>query len=76
VGLAEYRCHDDWRDRQVTGIREGVFYPTRFAPPQGTLLPLTPREFMVVYHARPSRRRARHRLPAQQLLLLEVVPTG
>lgn len=76
VVLAEYRCHYNWRDRKVTGIREGVFYPTRFAPPQGTLLPLTPQEFMVVYRARPSRRRARRRLPAQQLLLFEVVPTG
>jgi hypothetical protein len=76
VVLAEYRCHYDWRDRQVTGIREGVFYPTRFASSQGTLLPLTPQEFMVVYRARSSRRRARRRLPAQQLLLFEVVPTG
>ncbi len=76
VVLAEYRCHYDWRDRQVTDIREGVFYPTRFASPQGTLLPLTPQEFMVVYRARSSRRRARRRPPAQQLLLFEVVPTG
>jgi hypothetical protein len=76
VVLAEYRCHDDWRDRKVTGIREGVFYPTRFAPPQGTLLPLTPQECMVIYRARPSRRRARRRLPAQPLLLFEVVPTA
>jgi hypothetical protein len=76
VVLAEYRCHYDWRDRKVTDIREGVFYPTRFAPPQGTLPPLTPQEFMVVYRTRPSRRRARRRLPAQQLLLFEVVPTG
>jgi hypothetical protein len=74
--LAEYRCHYDWRDCKVTGIREGVFYPTRFAPPQGTLLPLTPRESMVVYRARSSRRRVRRRLLAQQLLLFEVVPTG
>ena len=76
VVLAEYRCHYDWRDRKVTDIREGVFYPTRFASPQGTLLPLTPQAFMVVYRARSSRRRARRRLPAQQLLLFEVVPTG
>jgi transposase InsO family protein len=76
VVLAEYRCHYDRRDRKVTGIREGVFYPTRFASPQGTLLPLTPQECMVVYRARSSRRRARRRLPAQQLLLFEVVPTG
>ena len=76
VVVAEYRCRYDGRDRQVTDIREGVFYPTRFASPQGTLLPLTPHECMVVYRARSSRRRARRRLPAQQLLLFEVVPTG
>jgi hypothetical protein len=64
VVLAEYRCHYDWRDRKVTGIREGVSYPTSFAPPQGTRLPLTPQEFMVVYRARSSRRRAQRRLPA------------
>jgi hypothetical protein len=76
VVLAEYRCHYDWRARKVTDIRKGMFYPTRFASPQGTLLPLTPQEFMVVYCARSSRRRARRRLPAQQLWLFEVVPTG
>jgi hypothetical protein len=76
VVLVEYRCHYDWQDRQVTDIREGVFYPTRFAPPQGTLLPLTPQERMVVYRARPSRRRALRLSPAQQLWLFEVVPTG
>jgi hypothetical protein len=76
VVLAEYRCHYDWRDRQVTDIREGVFYPTRFASPQGTLLPLTPQEFMVVYRAQSSRHRALRLSPAQQLLLFEVVPTG
>jgi transposase InsO family protein len=76
VVLAEYRCHYDWRDRKVTHIREGVFYPTHFASPQGTFLPLTPQECMVVYRARSSTRRTRHLSPAQQLLLFEVVPTG
>ena len=76
VVLAEYRCHYDWRARKVTDIRQGMFYPTRFASPQGTLLLLTPHECMVVYRTRPSRRRARRRFPAQQLLLFEVVPTG
>ena len=37
---------------QVKDIREGVFYPTRFASPQGTLIPLTPQESLVVYRAR------------------------
>jgi hypothetical protein len=76
VVLAAYRCYYDWQDRQVTDIREGVFYPTRFASPPGTLLPLTPQAFMVVYRARSSRRRAQRRLPAQPLRLFEVVPTG
>jgi hypothetical protein len=42
VVLAEYRCHDDWRARKVTDIHEGMFYPTRWTPSQGMLLPLTP----------------------------------
>jgi hypothetical protein len=71
VVLAEYRCHDDCRARKVTDIREGMFYPTRFASPQGTLLPLTPQACMVVYRARSSRRRARRLSPAQQLWLFE-----
>jgi hypothetical protein len=75
VVLAEYRCHDDWRARKVTDIREGVFYPTRLASPQGTLLPLTPQECMVVYRARSSRRQARRLSPAPQWGLFEVVLT-
>jgi hypothetical protein len=76
VVLAEYRCHYDWRARKVTDIRKGMFYPTRFASLQGTLLPLTPQECMVVYRTRSSRRQARRLPPAQQLWLFEVVPTG
>jgi hypothetical protein len=76
VVLAEYRCHDDWQARNVTDIRAGLFYPTRFASSQGTLLPLTPQECMVVYRARSSSRRARRLSPAQQWWLFEVVPTG
>jgi transposase InsO family protein len=76
VVLAEYRCHYDWRARKVTDIRQGMFCPTRFASPQGTLLPLTPQECIVVYRARSSRRRARRLSLAQQLWLFEVVPMG
>jgi hypothetical protein len=76
VVLAEYHCHYDWRARKVTDIRDGMFYPTRFASPQGTLLPLTPQECMVVYRARSSRCQARRLSPAQQLWLFEVGPTG
>jgi hypothetical protein len=75
VVLAEYRCHYDWRDRKVTDIREGVFYPAHVASPQRRLILLTPPECMVVYRARPSKRRVPRRSPVQQLLLFEVVPT-
>jgi hypothetical protein len=48
VQLAEHHRRYDWRDRKVKSIREGKFYPTRLASPQGTLPPLTPQDFMVV----------------------------
>jgi transposase InsO family protein len=49
VVLAEYQGHYDWRARKVTAICDGVFYPTRFASPQGTLFPCNPQEFLVLY---------------------------
>jgi transposase InsO family protein len=76
VLLAEYHCRYDWRDRKVQDIRVGAFYPTRLASPQGTLIPLTPQDSVVVYRARSARRRRPRRSLAQQLLLFEVVPTG
>jgi hypothetical protein len=76
VVLAEYHCRYDWHDRKVKDIRAGVLYPTRFASPQGSLIPLTPQEFVVVYRAKRPRRRAPHLSPGQQLLLFELVPTG
>jgi hypothetical protein len=75
VGLAEYRCRDDWRDHTIQDIREGGLYPTRLASPQGTLLPMTPQDSVVVYRARPPKRRAPHLSPAYQLLLFEVMAT-
>jgi hypothetical protein len=36
-----FLCRYDWHNREVKDIREGVLYPTRFALPQGSLLPLT-----------------------------------
>jgi hypothetical protein len=76
VVLAEYHCHYDWRDRQVTDIRAGVFQATRFASPQGRLIPLTPHDAVVVYRARSPRRQASRVPPAPQMLLFEVVPIG
>ena len=73
VILAEYHCRYDWRDRKVTDIREGVFHHTRYASPQRALIPLTPQESLVVYHARSPRRRGPRLAPAQQLLLFELV---
>jgi transposase InsO family protein len=73
VVLAGYRCHYDWRDHKVKNIREGLFYPTRFASPQGTLIPLAPQGSMVVYRAKRLRRQAPRLPPIQQVLLFEVV---
>jgi transposase InsO family protein len=76
VILAEDHCRYDWRDRHVKDICEGLLYQTPFASPQGSLIPLTPREYMVIHRARRPRRRGPHPSPAQQLLLFELVPTG
>ena len=76
VVLAEYRCHYDWRERKVKDIQDGVFYPTRFASPQGSLIPLNPQEALVVYRPTPLLRQARLPFPAQQLWLFELVQTG
>jgi transposase InsO family protein len=76
VVLAEYHCRYDWRARKVTAIHEGSFYPTRFASPQGTLLPLTPQESLVLYRPQMLRRQARPSVSLQQLWLFELVPTG
>ena len=57
VVLAEYRRYD-WRTHKVTEIRDGVFYPTRFASPQGALMPLTPQESLVLYRPQTRRRQA------------------
>jgi hypothetical protein len=71
VILAEYRCRDDWQDRKVKDIQGGVFYPIRLASPQGTLIPLTPQESLVVYRPKAPRRRAPRPATTRQLLLFE-----
>ena len=76
VVLAEYHCRYDWRTRKVTEVRDGVFYPTRFASPQGMLLPLNPQESLVVYRPQGLRRLPRRSFPAQQLCLLELLHTA
>ena len=52
----------------------GVLYPTRFASPQGSLIPLNPQEFLVLYRPPAPRRPARSRGSTPQLLLFELVP--
>jgi hypothetical protein len=76
VVLAEYHCLYDWRTHKITGICDGVFYPTRFASPQGALLPLNPYEALVIYRPQARRRQMRKSSPIQQLLLFELVRTG
>jgi hypothetical protein len=76
VVLAEYHCRYDWRKRKVTAMRDGVFYPTRFASPQGALIPLNPQESLIVYRPQARRQQGRNSLPMQQLLLFERVRTG
>ena len=76
VVLAEYHCRYDWQDRKVKTIQAGTFYPTRFASPQGALIPLNPQEALVVYRPRVLRLPGRRRFPRQQLVLFELVPTG
>jgi hypothetical protein len=76
VVLAEYHCRYDWRTRKVTELRDGVFYPTRFASPQGALIPLTPQESLVLYRPQTRRRQAHTSLSTQQLVLFELVRTG
>jgi hypothetical protein len=76
VVLAEYRCRYDGREHTVHDIREGVFYPTRVTSRQGRLIPLTPQDSIVIYRAKPPKRRVSAFSPPPQLLLFEVVATG
>lgn len=67
VVLAQYRCHYDLRDRQVTDIREGRFYTTRFVSGQGSLIAPGHEDSVVPYRPRPLMRQAHLPFPAQQL---------
>jgi hypothetical protein len=76
VVFAAYHCHYEWRTRKVTGLRDGVFYPTRFASPQGTLIPFNPHESLVVYRPQALRRQARQPFSTQQLVLFKLIRMG
>ncbi len=69
VVLAEYHCHYDLRHGKVTDIRDGSFALTRFASPQGALLPFNPQECCVVYRPQSWSHRPALPCPAQQLWL-------
>jgi hypothetical protein len=76
VILAEYHCRYEWRTRKVTDIRDGAFYPTRFASPQATLLPLNPQASLVLYRPQALRRPTPQPSLTQQLWLFELVHTA
>ena len=71
VVVAEYHCHYHLPHGKVTDIRDGRFPPTRFASPQGTLLPLNPHEALVLYRPPPALRPARSPGSTPQLWLFE-----
>jgi transposase InsO family protein/transposase len=73
VVLAEYHCRYDLREHKVKDIRDGVFYRTPFASPQGSLVPLTPQESIVLYRPRTEMRQAWLPFPAEQLWLFELI---
>ena len=58
VVLAAYHCRYDWRTRKGTDIRDGVWYATRFASPQTSLLSLNAQETLALYRPRPVRSQA------------------
>jgi transposase InsO family protein len=76
VVLAEYHCHYDRHTHHIQDIRDGVFYATSFASPQGSLIPLNPQESAVVYRPTAARRQAHMSLPNNQLAFFERVLTA
>ncbi len=76
VVLAAYHCRYDLREHKVKDIRDGTFHPTRFASSQGSLMPVTPQESLVLYRPKPRIRPVRVVAPAQQLWLFERAGTA
>ena len=76
VVLAEYHCRYDWQDQHVKDIRDGMFYATQFASPQGALIPLNAQESLVLYRPKPLARQTRLPVPTPQLWLFELVSTA
>ena len=71
LNLESYRY--DLRAHHVKDVREGRFYTTRFASPQGALIPRTPADTLVVYRPKSLMRQVHLPAPAQQLWLFEQV---
>jgi hypothetical protein len=76
VVRAEYRGHDEWRDRTVQDIQDGRLYPTRVAARPGRRIPLTPHDSGVVDRRQSPKRRVPHVSPPPPWLLFEVVAPG
>jgi transposase InsO family protein len=76
VVLAAYQCRYDWRTQKVIDIRDGVFYPTRFASLQGALIPVTPHDSLVLYRPKAPGRRGHRSVPTQQLWLFALIHTA
>lgn len=71
VVLADYHCHYDGHTRQVRDVRHGTVYATRFASPQGALMPRQAEESVVIYRPKAPRRQGGLPLSVQQWLLFE-----
>jgi transposase InsO family protein len=76
VVLAAYHCRYDGHTRHVRDIHHGIVYNTRFASPQGTLVPRHAEESLVVYRPKAPRRQGGLSLSAQQLWLFELMHTA
>jgi Integrase core domain len=76
VVLAAYHCRYEGHTRHGRDIRHGIVYTTRFASPQGMLVPRHAEEPLVVYRPKAPRRQGGLSFPAQQLWLFELVHTA
>jgi len=76
VVFAEYHCRYDGPARHVKEIRDGVFFATQFASPQGALIPFNAQESLVLYRPKAHRRQAPLPFPTQQWWLFELVHTA
>ena len=76
VVLAAYHCRYEGHTRHGRDIRHGIVSTTRFASPQGMLVPRHAEESLVVYRPKAPRRQGGLSFPAQQLWLFELGHTA